>query len=207
MEAANEIYKKGKKKGKNNDFKLVKFIKDLILNVLAANSITTIILLNKAPSMNHIELDSYDWRLLQALQQNARLSNVALSEQVNLSPSQCSRRLQRLEQHNIIESYFTQLNANELGYKVTAFIYVTLDKNIKNSDPEFKSTIANMPQILECYSISGDSDYWLKVISEDLPSLSVFLNESISILSSVKGITSTVVLDKIKQVPSIPLPN
>ena len=64
--------------------------------------------------MNHLELDSYDWRLLRALQTNARLTNVALSEQVNLSPSQCSRRLQRLEQNNLIEAYFTQLNASEL---------------------------------------------------------------------------------------------
>jgi Lrp/AsnC family leucine-responsive transcriptional regulator len=157
--------------------------------------------------MNHIELDSYDWRLLQALQSNARLSNVALSEQVNLSPSQCSRRLQRLEQNNLIEAYFTQLNAIELGYQVTAFINIVLDKSISNADIEFQKAVAVMPKVLECYSVSGNTDYWLKVISEDLPSLSLFLNESLSRLPSVRDISSTVALNRIKHAPSIPLPN
>lgn len=157
--------------------------------------------------MSHIELDSYDWRLLRALQTNARLSNVALSEQVNLSPSQCSRRLQRLEQNNLIEAYFTQLNASELGYQITAFVSVTLDKRTKNSDKEFKQAIEAIPQILECYSVSGDSDYWLRVISENLPSLSSFLSESLSSLTCVRDLTSTVVLNRIKHAPSIPLPS
>lgn len=157
--------------------------------------------------MSHIELDSYDWRLLRALQTNARLSNVALSEQVSLSPSQCSRRLQRLEQNNLIEAYFTQLNASELGYQITAFVSITLDKRIKDSDKEFKQAIETIPQILECYSVSGDADYWLRVISENLPSLSSFLSESLSSLACVRDLTSTVVLNRIKHAPSIPLPN
>ena len=156
--------------------------------------------------MNHLELDSYDWRLLRALQTNARLTNVALSEQVNLSPSQCSRRLQRLEQNNLIEAYFTQLNASELGFHVTAFINITLDKSIKSSDKEFKKAIEAIPQILECYSVSGEADYWLRVISENLPTLSTFLSESLANLPYVRDLTSTVVLDRVKHAPSIPLP-
>ena len=85
--------------------------------------------------MNHLELDSYDWKLLKALQTNARLSNVALSEQVNLSPSQCSRRLQRLEQSHLIEAYSTRLNSTELGYQVTAFVSITLDKGNSLDEP------------------------------------------------------------------------
>lgn len=157
--------------------------------------------------MNHIELDSYDWRLLKALQTNAKLTNVALSEQINLSPSQCSRRLQRLEQSNLIEAYFTQLNASELGYQVTAFVSVTLDKSIKNSDTQFQQAIIEIPKILECYSVSGEADYWLRVISENLPSLSTFLSESLAKLPCVRDLTSTVVLNRIKHAPSIPLPN
>lgn len=156
--------------------------------------------------MNQIELDSFDWRLLRALQTNARLSNVALSEQVSLSPSQCSRRLQRLEQHNLIEAYFTQLNAAELGYQVTAFVNVALDKRQQNSDKDFKQTIEAIPQILECYSISGEANYWLRVISADLPSLSTFLNESLGNLPYIQDLTSTIVLNRIKYSPSIPLP-
>ncbi|MFT4574668.1 Lrp/AsnC family transcriptional regulator [Marinomonas primoryensis] len=157
--------------------------------------------------MNNIELDSYDWRLLKALQANARLTNVALSEQVNLSPSQCSRRLQRLEQNNLIEAYFTQLNASELGYQITAFVDITLDKTIKNSDKEFKEAIEAIPQILECYSVSGEADYWLRIISENLPALSIFLGESLASLPCIRDLTSTVVLNRIKHAPAIPLPN
>ncbi|MBR7889419.1 Lrp/AsnC family transcriptional regulator [Marinomonas sp. A79] len=157
--------------------------------------------------MNQIELDSFDWRLLKALQTNARLSNVALSEQVNLSPSQCSRRLQRLEQHNLIEAYFTQLNASELGYQVTAFVNIALDKRQQNSDKDFKQTIEAIPEILECYSISGEANYWLKVISSDLPSLSIFLNESLGNLPYIQDLTSTIVLNRVKYSPYIPLPN
>ncbi|BDX01974.1 MAG: Lrp/AsnC family transcriptional regulator [Marinomonas sp.] len=157
--------------------------------------------------MSHIELDSYDWRLLKALQSNARLSNVALSEQVNLSPSQCSRRLQRLEQNNLIEAYFTQLNASELGFQITAFVSVTLEKSVKHADKEFKQAIDAIPQVLECYSVSGEADYWLRVISEDLPSLSVFLSESLSNHPCVRDLTSTVVLNRVKHAPLIPLPN
>lgn len=157
--------------------------------------------------MSNIELDSYDWRLLKALQANARLTNVALSEQVNLSPSQCSRRLQRLEQNNLIEAYFTQLNANVLGFQVTAFVNITLDKSIQNSDKKFKEAIEAIPQILECYSVSGEADYWLRVISENLPALSTFLGESLASLPCIRDLTSTVVLNRIKHAPSIPLPN
>jgi len=157
--------------------------------------------------MSSIELDSFDWLLLEALQKNARLSNVSLSELVNLSPSQCSRRLTRLEQNNLIETYSTQLNSNKLGYKVTAFINVTLDKTNSNSDIKFQKAVNEISQVLECYSVSGETDYWLRVISEDLPSLSIFLNESLSILPSVRDITSTVVLNSIKHTHSIPLPN
>lgn len=157
--------------------------------------------------MNNIELDSYDWRLLKALQSNARLSNVALSEQVNLSPSQCSRRLQRLEQNNLIEAYCTQLDATKLGYQVTAFINVILDKTTSEPDTAFKTAVAEMTKVLECYSVSGEADYWLRVISEDLPSLSLFLNETISALPSVREISSTLVLNRVKYSSSFPLPD
>ena len=156
--------------------------------------------------MNNIELDSYDWRLLSALQSNARLSNVALSEQVNLSPSQCSRRLQRLEQSNMVEAYVTQLNASQLGYQVTAFVSVTLNKNLPNASQTFQLAIEQMPTILECYSVTGDADFWLKVISEDLPSLSNFLTESLAGLDVVRDLTSTLVLNRVKNSPAIPLP-
>ncbi|RDL44249.1 Lrp/AsnC family transcriptional regulator [Marinomonas piezotolerans] len=157
--------------------------------------------------MNALELDAYDWRLLQALQSNARLSNVALSEQVNLSPSQCSRRLHRLEQSNLIESYNTQLNISELGYNVTAFITVTLEKGNTRARKNFQDRVAMMDTVLECYSVTGESDYWLKVIAPDLPSLATFLSEDLAFMEGVRDASSTVVLNKVKQSVAVPLPS
>lgn len=155
--------------------------------------------------MTSLELDAYDWKLLSALQSNARLSNVALSEQVNLSPSQCSRRLQRLEQSNLIEAYYTQLNSTALGFQITAFISVTLDTREPNARQQFQQHIAHMDTILECYSVTGKCDYWLRVIAQDLPSLSEFLNQQLSSLEVVRDISSTVVLNQVKRRHSVPL--
>lgn len=157
--------------------------------------------------MNQLELDAFDWKLLKALQTNARLSNVALSELVNLSPSQCSRRLQRLEQSSLIESYNTQLNISELGYQVTAFVSVTLDKGNSLARKNFQERVTSMDTVLECYSVTGPCDYWLRVIAQDLPALSNFLSDVLSHMEGVRDINSTVVLNKVKHSSSLPLPN
>ncbi|MBM6551376.1 Lrp/AsnC family transcriptional regulator [Marinomonas ostreistagni] len=156
--------------------------------------------------MNQLELDAYDWKLLNALQSNARLSNVALSEQVNLSPSQCSRRLQRLEQSQLIQAYNTQLNSLALGFDVTAFISVTLNTGQASAREQFQQHISTLDTVLECYAVTGECDYWLRVIARDLPSLSEFLNQEIGALEAVRDIRSTVVLNKIKQRHCVPLP-
>lgn len=157
--------------------------------------------------MNQLELDAYDWKLLNALQSNARLSNVALSEQVNLSPSQCSRRLQRLEQSKLIEAYNTHLNASALGFHIIAFISVTLDTGKPDARQAFQDHINQVDTVLECYSVTGECDYWLRVIAPDLPALSNFLNNELSLLTAVRDISSTVVLNQIKRCHNVPLPN
>ncbi|CUB05248.1 Lrp/AsnC family transcriptional regulator [Marinomonas fungiae] len=157
--------------------------------------------------MNNLELDAFDWKLLKALQSNARLSNVALSEQVNLSPSQCSRRLQRLEQSSLIESYNTQLNISELGYQITAFISVTLEKGNNLARQSFQEHVTNIDTVLECYAVSGSCDYWLRVISHNLAALSDFITEELSCLDGIRDVSSTIVLNQIKQRSHVPLPN
>ena len=157
--------------------------------------------------MHQLELDAYDWKLLSALQSNARLSNVALSEQVNLSPSQCSRRLQRLEQSQLIEAYYTQLNSVALGFQVTAFVNVTLDSGKQQARQHFQQQIDQMDTVLECYSVTGKCDYWLRVVALDLPSLSNFLNHQLTVLEGVRDISSKVVLNQVKRCHTVPLPH
>ena len=153
-----------------------------------------------------IELDKYDWRLLKALQDNARISNVTLSEWINLSPSQCSRRLQRLEQSGLIIGYATQLSPEQLGFGVTAFVSVTLAKHGENSAQHFHQEVQKIPTILECYSVTGDADYLLRVVSPNLKSFSDFLMDHLVSIASVSHVKSTVVLDKIKASNHLPLP-
>lgn len=156
--------------------------------------------------MQAIELDHYDWRLLKALQKNARLSNVALSETVSLSPSQCSRRLQRLEQSGLIENYITHLNPSYLGFNVMAFVNVTLDKKGDKTAIAFQEEVNKIDNILECYSVTGDTDYLLRVVSADLKSFSDFMMDKLVSLSGVSQVKSTVILDQIKHQTVLPLP-
>ena len=155
--------------------------------------------------MTALELDSYDWRMIQALQENARISNVALSEYVNLSPSQCSRRLQRLEQSGLIEHYATILNHAQMGFGVMAFVSVTLEKHGENPAKDFHEVIAAIPNILECYSVTGDADYLLRVVLADLKTFSDFLMDQLVAIRGVSHVKSTVVLDRIKSSTNLPL--
>lgn len=153
-----------------------------------------------------LELDHYDWQLLRVMQADARLSKVALSEEVNLSPSQCSRRLQRLEQLGLIDHYATHLNRELLGLNVMAFVSVTLEKHGENPAQRFHQAIKEIEAIQEGYSVTGDADYLLRVISEDLKSFSDFLMDQLVAIPGVSHVKSTVVLDCIKSSNQLPLP-
>jgi len=155
--------------------------------------------------MREVELDRIDRKILSHLQRNARASNVELSEVANLSAPQCFRRHKRLEQAGVIAAYETRLNAARLGFGVTAFIHVTMDKGHIRDLPKFKSVVAGLPEIQECYAVTGDFDYMLKVVARDLQSLSRFLMETLMKLPGVTAVRSSVCLDEIKCTSALPL--
>ncbi|HXH04283.1 MAG TPA: Lrp/AsnC family transcriptional regulator [Candidatus Competibacteraceae bacterium] len=153
-----------------------------------------------------VELDGYDRRLLLALQEDARQSHVALAEKVNLSPTQCARRLQRLEQAGLVRGYAALLEPEALGLAVLAFVTVNLDKQGERAMRAFHDAVRAMPQILECFSVTGEGDYLLRVVMPDLRSLSRFLMEELMRVPGVREIRSTVVLEEIKSTTRLPLP-
>lgn len=155
--------------------------------------------------MREVELDRIDRKILSHLQRNARASNVELSEVANLSAPQCFRRHKRLEQAGVIAAYETRLSAARLGFGVTAFIHVTMDKGHIRDLPKFKSVVAGLPEIQECYAVTGDFDYMLKVVARDLQSLSRFLMETLMKLPGVTAVRSSVCLDEIKCTSALPL--
>ncbi|WP_353157366.1 Lrp/AsnC family transcriptional regulator, partial [Herminiimonas fonticola] len=123
------------------------------------------------------KFDRYDRILLETLQSRGRASNVELSERVNLSPPQCYRRVQRLEQEGVIRGYVAQVDAAALGLGVTAFVNLNIAREQFKQVRELEQAIRQFPEILECYTISGDFDYLLKVVATDLKSLSSFLTD------------------------------
>jgi DNA-binding Lrp family transcriptional regulator len=155
--------------------------------------------------VHEIDLDRTDRKILAHLQQHARASNVELSEVANLSAPQCFRRHKRLEESGIIAGYEARLSAARLGYGVVAFIHVTMEKGHIRDLPKFKSVIAELPEIQECYAVTGDFDYMLKVVARDLQSLSRFLMDTLMRLPGVTAVRSSVCLDEIKCTSALPV--
>lgn len=151
------------------------------------------------------DLDRYDRILLQTLQKNGRASNVELSEAANLSPPQCYRRVRRLENEGFIRAYVAQLEPAALGLGVIAFVSLNLHRDQFKHVRQLEKAIKQFPEILECYTISGDFDYLLKVAATDLKSLSNFLTDRLMQVPGVAGVRSTVCLEEIKPASALPL--
>jgi Lrp/AsnC family leucine-responsive transcriptional regulator len=151
------------------------------------------------------KLDRYDSILLQALQKNGRASNVELSDLANLSPPQCYRRVKRLEAEGIIRGYVAQLNPAAIGLGVVAFVSINIHREKFKQVRELEKAIRQFPEILECYTISGDFDYLVKVVAADLKSLSNFLTDRLMQVPGVSGVRSMVCLEEIKQAGPLPI--
>ena len=152
-----------------------------------------------------VKLDRYDYKILHHLQQDARLSNVALSERVSLSPSQCGRRLQQLETLGVITGYRAVINTQALGLDVVALINITLEKHQENTAVAFERAVQDRPEITECLLITGDGDYELRVITPNLQSLSRFISEHLMKMPGVSSIKSNIQLSQIKAASTLPL--
>lgn len=155
--------------------------------------------------MHAIDLDKLDRRILDQLQHRGRMSNLELAEAVGLSASQCLRRHRRMEEMGLIAGYHAHLDPNQLGFTVEAFIHISMEKGHQRDLPRFLGLIADLPQVLECYSVTGDFDYMVKVVTEDLRALSVFLMDTLMRLPGVNSVRSSVCLDKIKCTTVLPL--
>ena len=121
--------------------------------------------------MPKINLDATDWKILARLQEDARLSNVELAKAVNLSPSPCLARVRRLEEAGLISRYVSLLDALALGLTVSVFIQVRLERQVEKALETFERAIAERPEVMECYLMTGDSDYMLRVMVADVQAL------------------------------------
>ena len=155
--------------------------------------------------MHSSELDSIDWNILSALQENARIANVDLADKVHLSPSPCLARVKALEQEGFISRYVTLLNAQAVGLGVSVFVQVRLEKQVEASLNTFEKAIAARPEVMECYLMTGSSDYLLRVVVSDLQELQRFVTD-VSKIPGVGNIQSSVALNQVKYKTAFPLP-
>ncbi|MBB3139281.1 Lrp/AsnC family transcriptional regulator [Halomonas organivorans] len=143
-------------------------------------------------------LDRFDLKLLHALQRDARLTLGALSEAVSLSPSQCSRRLARLEREGVIQGYSLRLDPPALGLAVTAFIFVSMDKSRMHHPHEAVAALLARDEVTECHTVTGNHDFLFKVVVESLGALSTFLAEAVSPLDGLHDVATQVAMDTLK---------
>jgi len=156
--------------------------------------------------LREFAFDKTDLLILDCLQQNARIANVELAERVHLSPSQCLRRLRRLEQLGAVRRYVALLEPAALGLGVMAFVSVTLERHGEAELARFHQIVAQHPAILEGWAVTGDSDYLLRVVARDLESFSELLLHELLRLPMVAGVKSTILLRELKSTTALPLP-
>jgi len=155
--------------------------------------------------MPAMQLDRFDRKILALLQEDARLTNNDISARINLSPSQCSRRRQRLEEEGLIHGYRAVLDREKLGFSLVSMISVTLATHNRDNARRFAELIARLPEVQEAHALTGEMDYVLKVVTPDLKSLSEFVNSVLLPHDSVQHVKTAIVLDTLKEAGPLPL--
>jgi DNA-binding Lrp family transcriptional regulator len=155
--------------------------------------------------MADTQLDSFDRKMLALLQQDARLTNNDLSARIHLSPSQCSRRRQRLEEEGLIRGYRAHLDREKLGFPLVSMVSVTLATHNRDNARRFAELVSDLPEVQEAHALTGEMDYVLKVVTPDLKMLSEFVNGVLLPHDSVQHVKTAIVLETLKEGGSLPL--
>jgi Lrp/AsnC family leucine-responsive transcriptional regulator len=155
--------------------------------------------------MQTIELDRLDLGILDHLQRDAHASNATVAGSVHLSPSQVSRRVQRLEACGLIGSYVALLDPAAAGLDVTAYVSVSLERHGEGSSEAFHEQLRGMAEVLECFAVTGEADYLLRIVAPNLAALSEFMLHRLLRVPGVRSVKSSIVLQAIKRTTVLPL--
>lgn len=153
-----------------------------------------------------MKLDSTDIRILTELQQDSSLTNIELSRRVHLSPSPCLTRVKALEASGVIARYVALLNPKELGLNLSVFISISLKEQSKSALAEFEQRIAEHDEVMECYLMTGDSDYLIRVAVPDMTALEKFILEQLTPIPGIEKIRSSFALKQVRYKTALPLP-
>jgi len=155
--------------------------------------------------MKPSRLDAIDRRILAELQKDARLSNVQLAARVGLSASPCLARVRRLEQDGFLKAYVALVAPEALGLSITVFIQVSLEMQHKSALSRFEARVAEFPEVMECYLMTGDSDYLLRVVVPDMEALQAFIMQELTEIPGVRNIRSSFALRQVSYKTELPL--
>jgi DNA-binding Lrp family transcriptional regulator len=150
-------------------------------------------------------LDEIDRKILRQLQENARIPNASLAERVGLSPAPCLRRVRALEEGRVIRKHVTLINPAAVNLGVTVFVQISLDLQVEGRLDIFERAIMRCPEVLECYLMTGDADYLVRVVVPDVAAYERFLKNTLTRIEGVAGIKSSFALKQVKYSTVLPI--
>jgi len=150
-------------------------------------------------------MDTTDLKILHELQQDASLSNVELAKRVHLSPSPCLSRVKALEKSGVIKQYVALLDPQALGLGLSVFISISLKEQTKQALSDFEQSIWQHCEVMECYLMTGDCDYLIRVAVKDIAALEKFILESLTPIPGIEKIRSSFTLKQVKYKTALPL--
>jgi Lrp/AsnC family leucine-responsive transcriptional regulator len=154
---------------------------------------------------NRSTLDNLDRAILYALQINGRMSNVELAQRINLSPPATHARIKRLEQRGYIRQYVALLDQEKVGYDMLCFVNISLQLHQPEQVEAIREAIREMPEVLECYHVTGEFDYLLKVVIKNRKDLERFVIDRLTSVPGVARIHTSLVLNQVKSTTELPV--
>ncbi|WP_345427915.1 Lrp/AsnC family transcriptional regulator [Halioxenophilus aromaticivorans] len=152
-----------------------------------------------------VDIDDYDRKILRALQENADYSMAELGEKVGLSHTPCWRRIKRLEADGVIRGRVTLLQGEKLELSVSVHAYITTSEHDQTTLQQFENSVREIPEIVECYSTSGESDYMLRIVVNSVKDYDQLLKNTLVNLPNVASVKSVFALKQIKYTTELPI--
>lgn len=153
------------------------------------------------------KLDEFDFAILSSLQANGRATNVEIADSVHLSPSPCLRRIRNLEEEGVIRGYRADLDRSKVGLGLTVFVEMKVGGHNKDSANRFQEALAEVPEVISCYMISGSADFLAEVVVEDLQAYERVLSDKLLTLPFVIDIRSNFAIRAVKTGGPLKLPD
>jgi len=152
-----------------------------------------------------MSLDRYDKMILEALQQDGRISNVQLAQRVSLSESACLRRVRALEESGMIDRYAALVSQPKVGLSGNVFVHIGLHREEESELAAFEEAVRNIPEVMECYLMTGEFDYLLRVVVSDMADFERLHRDSLTRLPGVARVNSSVAIRTVQKKTELPL--